>query len=115
PFVLADKNQLIRVFNNLIQNSVQAIGHKHEGIIKITLDPDHNNYVIRVIDNGPGIPYEMMDKIFSPSFTTKSSGMGLGLALVRSIIVEAGGNINFESSASDGTVFIITLPAYQLS
>ena len=115
PFVLADKNQLIRVFNNLIQNSVQAIGHKHEGIIKITVDPDHNNYVIRVIDNGPGIPYEMMDKIFSPSFTTKSSGMGLGLALVRSIIVEAGGNINFESSPTDGTVFIITLPAYQLS
>ncbi|MCK5764784.1 MAG: HAMP domain-containing histidine kinase, partial [Bacteroidales bacterium] len=45
----------------------------------------------------------------------KSSGMGLGLALVRSIIVEAGGNINFESSPTDGTVFIITLPAYQLS
>ena len=115
PFVLADKNQLIRVFNNLIQNSIQAIGQTYEGIIKITLDPDHENYIIRVIDNGPGIPYEMMDKIFSPSFTTKSSGMGLGLALVRSIIEEAGGNINFESSPTDGTVFIISLPVYRLS
>ena len=114
PFVLADKKQLIRVFNNLIQNAVQAIGHRQEGIIKITLDPDQGNYVIRVIDNGPGIPHEMMDKIFSPSFTTKSSGMGLGLALVRSIIVEAGGNINFESSSSEGTVFIISLPSYHL-
>jgi len=115
PIVLADKKQLIRVFNNLLQNAVQAIGHKREGLIKITLNPDQGNYVIRVIDNGPGIPREMMDKIFSPSFTTKSSGMGLGLALVRSIIVEAGGKINFESSAGEGTVFIISLPAYPLS
>ena len=64
-------------------------------------------------DNGPGIPEAMMDKIFSPSFTTKSSGMGLGLALVRNIIVEAGGNVTFESSPDTGTVFIIMLPVYQ--
>jgi signal transduction histidine kinase len=54
----------------------------------------------------------MIDKIFSPSFTTKTSGMGLGLALVRSIIQEAGGEITFESSPETGTVFIILLPVY---
>jgi len=112
-YVLADKNQLIRVFNNLIQNSIQAIGKQKQGRINISLDQDGNTYVIRVEDNGPGIPKEMMDKIFSPSFTTKSSGMGLGLALVRSIIMEAGGSIDFESSPETGTVFIILLPVYQ--
>ena len=110
--VLADKTQLIRVFNNLIQNAVQAIGQDKKGVIQITLDREQNNYIIRVADNGPGIPEEMMDKIFSPSFTTKSSGMGLGLALVRSIIQEAGGEINFESSPDTGAVFIIHLPVY---
>jgi len=111
--VLADKNQLIRVFNNLIQNAVQAIGHDAHGTIKIMLERENKKYLIFVSDNGPGIPEEMMDKIFSPSFTTKSSGMGLGLALVRSIIVEAGGSIDFKSSPETGTVFTISLPIYQ--
>jgi len=111
-FVLADKTQLIRVFNNLIQNAVQAIGQENEGSIQIILEREQANYLIRVADNGPGIPEDMMDKIFSPSFTTKSSGMGLGLALVRSIILEAGGSINFESSPATGTTFIILLPVY---
>ncbi|MCD4724294.1 MAG: GHKL domain-containing protein [Bacteroidales bacterium] len=111
-FVLADKNQLLSVFNNLIQNSVQAIGQDKEGLIEITLDTDDGNYIIQVRDNGPGIAEDMMDKIFSPSFTTKTSGMGLGLALVRSIIEEAGGEINFESSPEKGTIFEIHLPVY---
>ena len=111
-FVLADKNQLLSVFNNLIQNSVQAIGQDKEGLIEITLDTDDGNYIIQVRDNGPGIAEDMMDKIFSPSFTTKTSGMGLGLALVKSIIEEAGGEINFESSPEKGTIFEIHLPVY---
>lgn len=112
-YVLADKNQLIRVFNNLIQNAVQAIGHNKEGSIRISLDREGKDYRISIADNGPGIPVEMMDKIFSPSFTTKTSGMGLGLALVKSILIEAGGGISFESSAGEGTTFIITIPVYK--
>jgi nitrogen fixation/metabolism regulation signal transduction histidine kinase len=111
--VMADKNQLIRVFNNLIQNAVQAIGKRHDGNISIQLEKRGREYLISVTDNGPGIPDDMMDKIFSPSFTTKTSGMGLGLALVRSIIVEAGGSISFESSSEKGTTFFIRLPIYQ--
>jgi nitrogen fixation/metabolism regulation signal transduction histidine kinase len=111
--VMADKNQLIRVFNNLIQNAVQAIGQNEEGSINISLDKDGQEFIISVADNGPGIPRDMVDKIFSPSFTTKSSGMGLGLALVRSIIVEAGGSVTFESSPDVGTTFFIRLPIYR--
>ena len=112
-FVLADKNQLIRVFNNLIQNAVQAIGQKQNGSIHISLYREGPDYKISVSDNGPGIPEEMMDKIFSPSFTTKTSGMGLGLALVKSILIEAGGGISLKSSSAEGTVFIISLPVYE--
>jgi signal transduction histidine kinase len=109
--VMADKNQLIRVFNNLIQNSVQAIGPESRGMISISLHLEKDQYVIRVEDDGPGIPVDMVDKIFSPSFTTKSSGMGLGLALVRSIVQDAGGSVDFESRPGSGTVFIVRLPA----
>jgi nitrogen fixation/metabolism regulation signal transduction histidine kinase len=112
-YVYADKNQLIRVFNNLIQNAVQAIGHDKDGSIQINLEREGSEYRINIADNGPGIPEDMVDKIFSPSFTTKSSGMGLGLALVKSIILEAGGSIHFESSADTGTVFTISIPVYQ--
>jgi len=111
-YVFADKNQLIRVFNNLIKNSVQAIGKIEGGKVKINIEQKELSYFIRVSDNGPGIPDDMFDKIFSPSFTTKTSGMGLGLALVRSIIHEAKGEISFESSPETGTLFIIRLPVY---
>jgi nitrogen fixation/metabolism regulation signal transduction histidine kinase/HAMP domain-containing protein len=110
--VMADKNQLIRVFNNLINNSVQAIGKTKKGKVVISIDRKDDMHIIKVSDNGPGIPEEMVDKIFSPSFTTKTSGMGLGLALVKSIIQEAGGHITFSSSPDKGTEFIISLPVY---
>jgi two-component system, NtrC family, nitrogen regulation sensor histidine kinase NtrY len=112
-YVLADKNQLIRVFNNLIQNAVQAIGKEPGGLIDVSVQKVNGFFRIKVTDNGPGIAPDMMDKIFSPSFTTKSSGMGLGLALVSNIIIEAGGEINFESFQGKGTVFIIKLPEYK--
>ena len=112
-YVLADKNQLIRVFNNLIQNAVQAIGKEPGGLIDVSVETVNGFYRIKVMDNGPGIAPDMMDKIFSPSFTTKSSGMGLGLALVKNIIIEAGGEIDFESSYGKGTVFIIQLPEFK--
>ena len=110
-YVMADKNQLIRVFNNLIKNSVQAIGKKKKGLVEVRIDREEDHFLISVADNGPGIPDDMVDKIFSPSFTTKSSGMGLGLALVRSIVQEAGGEISFTSSPDHGTIFMIKLPA----
>lgn len=106
----ADRAQLLRVFNNLIKNSIQAIGNKQDGEIMIDIFERNGFFKIKVADNGSGISKEMADKIFSPSFTTKTSGMGLGLSIVRSIIIEAGGEISFESEEGKGATFIIQLP-----
>jgi signal transduction histidine kinase len=108
--VKADKNQMLRAFNNLIKNSIQAIGSKKDGQITISVKKSKNELIVVFADNGAGIPQEMADKIFSPSFTTKSSGMGLGLAIVKNIVLNAGGNIWFESKANVGTTFYISLP-----
>lgn len=110
-FVNADRKQLIRVFTNLLNNSIQAIGEKTPGKIDIALTREPPRYKIILEDNGTGIIPEQAGKIFQPNFTTKSGGMGLGLAIVRSIILSAGGDIGFESFPGVKTVFYIYLPA----
>jgi signal transduction histidine kinase len=110
-YVNADKEQLLRVFNNLIKNSVQAIPEPAQGWVRILIHTDKNEHHIQVSDNGKGIPEAMQEKVFYPNFTTKSGGMGLGLALVKNIIENAGGSISFESVESEGTTFFITLPS----
>lgn len=109
-FVLADKRQLLRVFNNLIQNAVQAIGKKDDGLILMRLSLEKDNYLIGISDNGAGITDEQALKIFSPSFTTKSSGMGLGLAMVKSILTIIGGTVTFESKPGEGATFNVRIP-----
>lgn len=110
-YISGDKEQFLRVFNNLIKNSIQAIKNEESGLIKVHLQEAVNHQIIKVLDNGQGIPEDQKDKVFYPNFTTKSGGTGLGLALVKNIIVNAGGEIDFESS-TEGTTFIITLPKY---
>ena len=68
--------------------------------------------VIAVTDDGAGIPVELRDKLFSPSFTTKTSGMGLGLAIVKSIVESSQGKISFVSEENTGTIFRIVFPRY---
>ena len=109
-FVLADREQLQRVFNNLIKNAIQSVPETREGKIFITLEKPNNTVLIKIQDNGTGISDEMKDKIFTPNFTTKSTGMGLGLAMVKSIIENCGGVIWFETIVDKGTVFFIALP-----
>jgi nitrogen fixation/metabolism regulation signal transduction histidine kinase len=108
--VYADKEQLLRAFNNLLKNSIQAIGEQPDGKIDINIEGRNQNCVIRITDNGGGIPEELKNKIFSPNFTTKSGGMGLGLAIVKSVIVNSGGEISYTSSNGNGTTFSIMLP-----
>ncbi|MEI6347150.1 MAG: ATP-binding protein [Bacteroidota bacterium] len=106
-----DKNQMIRVFNNLIRNAVQAIKSNHQGLINIKIqDYDELAWLVSVEDNGIGIADEVRERIFSPNFTTKTSGMGLGLAMVKNIIVDFGGTIWFESEVGKGSTFYFTLP-----
>lgn len=108
--VYVDKNQIIRVFNNLIKNSIQSFDNFVNGKITINLIDIDNYFIIEVIDNGCGIDDDIKYKIFSPNFTTKTSGMGLGLAMVYNIISNLGGEISFESEINKGTTFSIKLP-----
>lgn len=108
--VLFDKDQFKRVMNNLVKNAIQAIPAKQEGKINVTLKLKNNHILIAVEDNGKGIPEELKEKIFVPNFTTKSSGMGLGLAMVKNIVNDAHGKIWFESTENKGSIFYIELP-----
>ena len=104
--LIGDENQLIRLFNNLIQNSLQAMDHN--GNIKLNLSQDENIIIISFVDSGPGIPIEIQDKIFEPKFTTKTKGKGLGLALVCQIILNHNGKISLVKERAMGTEFKIT-------
>lgn len=108
-YVNSDRDQLSRVFNNLVKNGIQAIEHE-EGRVEIRMSVEGNNAYIDIQDNGKGIPDDIKKKIFQPNFSTKSSGMGLGLAIVKRIIEGAGGTIDFESTLGEGTIFHIVLP-----
>ncbi len=109
PRVFMDKSHLTRVFNNLIKNSIQASQTAKNNEIRIELYLKGTNYTILVKDNGVGIPKDIQEKIFEPNFTTKNSGMGLGLAMVKKIISDFNGTINYTTS-SEGTVFEVTIP-----
>ena len=111
-YVFADEKQLSRVFVNLFTNAIQAIPTDAQGHITITVAPDFPYYKITLRDNGIGMTEEQQLKIFSPNFTTKSSGTGLGLAMVKNIIESAGGIITFTSILNQGTTFEIELPEY---
>jgi two-component system, NtrC family, nitrogen regulation sensor histidine kinase NtrY len=108
--VLADKDLMIRVFNNLIKNAVQAIPPDRKGEIVIDLHNENQEVIVRVADNGAGIPEELRERIFTPNFTTKTTGMGLGLAMVKQIVDSHGGRISFDTVTNQGTQFEIRLP-----
>jgi nitrogen fixation/metabolism regulation signal transduction histidine kinase len=109
-FVLADKEQLLRVFNNLLKNAIQAIPENKKGEIKVALQESNKNIIIRIADNGSGINAAVIDKIFVPNFTTKTGGMGLGLAIVKNIVDGIGGTIWFETVKEKGSIFYVSLP-----
>lgn len=104
-----DRKNLSRAIGNVIKNAVQAIGQKPDGKVNVTLVANRLKYVIRITDNGKGISEEERAKIFMPNFTTKSSGMGVGLSIVYNIIQASNGRITFESEVGVGTTFIIEL------
>ncbi len=109
-FVNADREQMNSVFSNLIKNSIQAIPSDREGIIKIVIKPERDRVVITISDNGVGIPEEVKSHLFTPYFTTKSSGSGLGLGIVKRFVEGMGGDISFVSETQNGTTFTISLP-----
>ncbi len=123
PLIQADHHQLCQLFSNLVINGLEALGGK--GTIAITAaqgvayqepvqlpgasDPAAT-LVVDVADDGPGVPPDMVERVFNPFFTTKPQGSGLGLAIVRKIVDAHNGHIDLATAAGHGTRFRVTLP-----
>lgn len=109
-YINFDSNYLVRVITNLVKNALQAVPFGKKPKIEVKLRENNGNVCIIVSDNGTGIPDELVDRIFEPKFTTKSSGSGFGLAIVKKIVEEYDGNIRFRNNSNEGASFIISLP-----
>ncbi|WP_192821473.1 HAMP domain-containing sensor histidine kinase [Rufibacter sp. LB8] len=109
--VRADENQLIRVFNNLLLNALQAVPSSRTPEITIDVTNLEPDWVVAAIsDNGSGIPEDVQPKIFMPNFSTKYTGSGIGLAVVKKAVEAIGGTIWFETKDQEGTTFFLKLP-----
>lgn len=113
--VFADKNHLVRILNNIVKNAIEAIPEARMGEIEISLYKEDNDAIIKVSDNGNGIPKAMQSKIFTPKFTTKNSGSGLGLAIAANMAESFNGRIFFETKEGFGTDFFIQIPLMRLT
>ncbi len=113
--VLADRTQLNRLFTNLFQNAVESCSNSETCSVKVTEAVEGDSVIIAITDNGNGIAVAMQSKIFIPNFTTKSSGTGLGLAMSRTIVEQAKGDIWFETVEGVGTSFFVKLPILRVT
>jgi signal transduction histidine kinase len=108
--IFADKTHINRLFTNLLQNAIQAIPENKHGEIVVKESVSGSIVLLTITDNGNGIPAIMQNKIFTPNFTTKTSGTGLGLAMCKGIVEQSKGRIWFETEEGTGTVFYVELP-----
>jgi nitrogen fixation/metabolism regulation signal transduction histidine kinase len=110
-FTSFDRTQLTRIVTNLVKNAIQSIPENQEiKSVVVEILKEDTNFVLKVSDNGIGISTENAAYIFEPKFTTKNSGMGLGLAIIKKIIENYNGSISFESEEEKGTLFTVKLP-----
>ncbi len=108
PLLELDRDQMKQVFYNVIKNSFEAM--KRRGILRIRTDMDATHVLVSFTDTGGGISAESLSRVFEPYFTTKTSGSGLGLLIVRRIVREHGGELALESNAGKGLTLTIRLP-----
>lgn len=109
--VLADSDQMHRLFNNLVKNAIESIPEGQDGLIEVEMKTDEQHIEVLIRDNGVGIPEEQYEQIFVPNFTTRSTGMGLGLAMVKNIVEGSGGSVGFISKVGHGSSFKVRLPS----
>jgi len=108
PLLQLDREQIKQVFYNVIKNSLEAM--KRHGTLRIRTDLDDTHVMVSFIDTGGGMSAENLGRVFEPYFTTKPSGTGLGLLIVRRIVREHGGELSIESSQDKGLTLTIRLP-----
>jgi two-component system, NtrC family, nitrogen regulation sensor histidine kinase NtrY len=109
-FIMADRDQCVRIFTNLLKNAEQSIPEGRSGKIDVRALHENNSVVVSFKDNGCGIAQELQHKLFTPNFTTKTTGTGLGLAMVKNSVLSFNGTIEFETDINYGTTFILTFP-----
>jgi signal transduction histidine kinase len=107
PLLELDREQMKQAFYNVIKNSFEAM---KRGILRIRTDRDDTHVIVNFIDTGGGISAENLSRVFEPYFTTKTSGTGLGLLIVRRIVREHGGELSIESSEGKGLTLTLRLP-----
>ena len=108
--VRIDRTQMVRIITNLIKNALEACELIKEPKVQVTIEKKKKEVLINVMDNGQGISKELKNKIFEPKFTTKTSGMGLGLGMVKNLVDSYNGRISMSSKINTGTTFSITFP-----
>jgi nitrogen fixation/metabolism regulation signal transduction histidine kinase len=114
--VAMDRTMLYRVLSNLVQNAAQASsGDGGAGVVKVHAERDLDSCVLEVEDDGPGVPEEMRQSVFDPYVTTKKDGTGLGLTIVKKVVIDHGGHIDVDDSPLGGARFRIRLPLWGTS
>ena len=108
PEILFDSDKLKQAFMNVVLNAMEAM--PQGGVLKVSTIMDENRAGIKVVDNGVGISAEDLAHLFEPFFTKKTRGTGLGLANVKRILEEHGGNVEIESTLGEGTEVLLWLP-----
>ncbi|MEP7269554.1 MAG: HAMP domain-containing sensor histidine kinase [Saprospiraceae bacterium] len=111
----ADPNLIEQVIINLLLNAKDAVIGKEGAKVELSAQEDHHRMLIKVSDNGKGIPKEVLDKIFVPFFSTKLNGSGIGLSLSKQIMLMHKGNIHVASKEGVGTVFELSFPKWNLN
>ena len=105
-----DRTQMVRIITNLVKNAIEACSSTEKPIVEVEIYAKKKNVFIKIKDNGVGIPKDLKNRIFEPKFTTKTSGMGLGLGMVKNLVNSYNGYIDFESNVGKGTIFTIKFP-----
>lgn len=113
--LFADRTQLNRLFTNLLQNAVEACQNRDQRIIRMNEQLNGEYITVSVTDNGEGIPEQTQSRIFTPNFTTKTSGTGLGLAMSKGIVEQAKGEIWFVTKEGAGTTFYVKIPLLRVN
>lgn len=111
PSVRADRDQIVQVLTNLVQNALDAVAGRPSPSVRVKVGPGGAGRArVEVCDNGPGISPEMRERLFLPYATTKAHGTGLGLAIAQRLVVEHGGEIGYRQETGGGAVFFFELP-----